>query len=134
MDFIDACVQDCAGKTCQCMPLTKESFEDKASLMQVWGKYLDQQSLELLMTPDVDFGELQAAGIRQVYYHEKISPMPAIPVKIYMEHVGSKDDRFSPFNRLELRYPLSLKKDDKEWLESFFTCFNNGLVKRLSEL
>ena len=91
--------------------LSEEIFFDKNQLLQKWGICLERQSTVLYLIPHIEDKNFMDAGMSGANL-EKFPEMPGVPIRLYMEVIGCKEDVFSPFNRIELRYPLILKKEE----------------------
>jgi hypothetical protein len=133
MAFIDNTVKDCVKKLYPQAHMSPEPFYSLDELKEKWERCLELPSVDLLLTPDVSEYNLRDAGVRQMN-GEEIPPMPAIPVTLYMEMNGGMDGNFYPFNALDLKYPLTLKKEEFDDINDFWNCINKGLVKRLKDV
>lgn len=111
MDFINQSILKSVQKDCPYALLGEEVFPDKKQLLQKWGVCLERRSTVLYLYPHIDDKDFMDASMREANW-DKCLEMPGVPIRLYMEVVGCKEDVFSPFNRIELRYPLTLKKED----------------------
>ena len=107
--------------------LNEEVFFDKYQLLQKWGIYLVRKSTVLYLCPHIDDKEAMDAGMR-VINGEDIPEMSGVPIRLYMEVIGSKEDVFSPFNRIELRYPLTLKHEDDVFVNRLRTFCKRAMM------
>lgn len=95
-------------------------YNNKRQLAEEWGWLPTHPSFELWMIPEVSDKDFKDAADRKLYYDEKFPEMPAVPIKVYMEKIGSNNDPFSPFNQeIVLRYPLRMIPQEMDFVRAF---------------
>lgn len=127
MDFINQSILKSVQKDYPQALLNEEVFLDKNQLLQKWGLYLERQSTVLYLYPHIDDKDAMDAGMRVANW-EKCPEMPGVPIRLYMEVIGCKEDVFLPFNRIELRYPLTLKKEDDVFVNRLRTFCKKAMM------
>lgn len=129
MDFIDNSILDSVCKLYPQSILNKEEFYSKEQLAVAFGRYTLMESIELLASPEVTDEDLRQAGERQMWTGKDYPQMPAFPVRIYMEKAGSLDDIYSPFDRIELRYPLKMNAQEEPFVKALSEFVRKALVR-----
>lgn len=133
MDFIDNSILDSVCKLYPQSILNKEEFYSKEQLAVAFGRYTLMESVELFASPEVGNEGLRQAAERELWTGKDFPLMPAIPVRIYMEKAGSLDDLYSPFDRLELRYPLKMEIQDEPFV-NLLSEFVKKIIVRLEDI
>lgn len=133
MDFIDNSILDSVRKKFpQSMP-NKEEFYSKKQLATAFGRYMLMESIELFASPEVTDEGLIHAAERQMLTGIDYPQMPAFPARIYIEIAGSLDDMYSPFDQIELRYPLKMVAQGEPFVKAL-SIFREKAMVRLEEI
>ena len=129
MDYIDNSILESVRKQYPQALLNREEFYSKEQLATALEHYISMESIELLASPEVIDEDLRQAGERQMRTGRDYPQMPAFPVRIYMEKAGSLDDLYSPFDQIELRYPLKLNAQEEPFVKALSEFKAKAMVK-----
>ena len=132
MKFIDDSILESVHEKYPKASVNREDYTNKEQVKKVWEATAQKDSEILWVLPTAEYENVQDAGYRSLN-GEKIPAMPAFPVSLYMDISGVPDDKFFPFNTIELRYPLTLKREEAKGVEAF-SQFVKSAVKRLEEI
>lgn len=124
LDFINKYILEGVRELCPDAKLYSTKYADRKSVLSNWAGLDTRASLSLMLRPKVNDEDIDNAATRQLVKNDKFPSMPVLEVKIYMEMSGADIDPFSPFNKLNLRYPLKLVPEEK----NFITALNEVIT------
>lgn len=128
IEFVDSSIVDSVRKVCPVAIMEKDNVYDQQQLT-IWKSRVRGQRMALWLIPEISDEEI--ANVSK--YKKGMGEMPGVRINLYMEVIGCKDDVFSPFNRIELRYPLKLNDESAKFVERLYA-FCKKAVRSVEEL
>ena len=128
IEFVDSSILDSIRKICPVAITENDNVYDKQQL-SIWKSRVRRKKMALWLIPEFSDEEI----VNAPKYKKEMGEMPGVRINLYMEVIGCKDDVFSPFNRIELRYPLKLNDESVKFVERL-NAFCKKAVKPVEEL
>ena len=128
IEFIDKNILDSVHQICPVSITEKKNVFTKEEL-EFWINQIEIPYMTLYLSPY--FSDEEWVNVPE--NAGRVKEMPVIPINLYMKYVGCQEDVFSPFNRIELRYPLVLNDECVKFVERFFD-FSKKSIRSLKQL